>query len=158
MEGQNMEEVTYEGLFEDLNKKEQEEANRFFERGKKGRLRVCYEESCNNYVKYLLKAWDLSEHYGYWVADEIGGVYAYGDDLFINMDDIIFCVENDVTEQQYREFLEYCTTANEFGYNTPNLKSWMAGCPRVSKDTFERLRELKDNIHKAVEEEKNKKS
>ena len=105
-------------------------------------------------MKYLLKSWDLSEHYGYWIADEIGGVYAYGDDLFINMDDIIFCVENDVTELQYREFLEYCSTANEFGFDTPNLKSWIAGCPRVSENTFKQLRELKDNLHKVVEEEK----
>jgi hypothetical protein len=30
----------------------------------------------------------------------------------------------------------------------------MAGCPRVSENTFKQLRELKDNLHKVVEEEK----
>jgi hypothetical protein len=44
--------------------------------------------------------------------------------------------------------------ALEFKFNTPNLQSWHKGCPRTPPETFERLRALKADLAKAVEEEK----
>jgi hypothetical protein len=44
--------------------------------------------------------------------------------------------------------------ASEFGFDTPNLKSWHMGCPRTSKATFDTLRSLKKDLADAVEEEK----
>jgi hypothetical protein len=72
----------------------------------------------------------------------------------INMDDIIYCVENDVTQEQYIEWQEYCCDAAEFGFDLPNLKSWMMGCPRTSPDVFERLRKMKAELNEAVKVEK----
>ena len=53
----------------------------------------------------------LDGYYGYWIGDEVGGVYDYGDGMFtINMDDIIYCVA-DVTREQYIEWQEYICDA-----------------------------------------------
>jgi hypothetical protein len=70
------------------------------------------------------------------------------------MDDIIYCVEHDVTEKQYMEWQDYNSEAYEFGFDTPNLKSWMRGCPRVSHEAFERLRKLKAELNDAIKEER----
>ena len=47
------------------------------------------------------------------------------------------------TEKEFMEWSEYCTWANEFHQPTPNLRSWMNGCPRCSKEEMEHLTELK---------------
>ena len=99
--------------------------------------------------------WECDSYYGYWVADEVGGVYDYaGGDWTMTMDDIIYCVEHDVTCEQFQEWQEYIVAAHEFGFDTPNLKSWMMGCPRTPQAVFDRLRGMKAELDKAVEEEK----
>ena len=108
-------------------------------------LRTAYDKACNDYLNELLRMWELDSHYGYWIGDEVGGVYDY---------DGGYCVENGVTERQYYEWQEYIVDAAEFGFSLPNLKSWMHGCPRTDKETFARLRKMKQNLYDAVEEEK----
>ena len=72
-------------------------------------LKENYEKACNDYVQALLSLWDLDGFYGYWIGEEAGGVYDYGDGIFtIGMQDIVYCVENGVTEKEYEELLEYC--------------------------------------------------
>lgn len=117
-------------------------------------LRTAYEKACNDYLNELLKIWELDGHYGYWIGDDVGGVYDYDGGFTINMDDIIYCVENGVTEQQYYEWQDYICDASEFGFSTPNFKSWMHGCPRTPRETFEKLRAMKRDLATAVEEEK----
>jgi hypothetical protein len=120
----------------------------------KQQLREDWEKACNGYLVELLRMWELDGHYGYWIGEDVGGVYDYGGDMCIGMDDIIYCVEHDVTEEEYREWSDYCVEASEFGFDTPNLKSWHMGCPRTPKETFGHLRILKKNLADAVEEEK----
>lgn len=117
-------------------------------------LRKQYECACNGYVAELLKMWELDGFYGFWIGDDIGGIYDYSGSFTITMEDIIFCVENDITEEKYTEWLDYCVDASEFNMTTPNLKSWMMGYPRASQETFERLRGIKADLYKAIEEEK----
>lgn len=119
----------------------------------KKELREQWEKACNAYLTELLRTWELDEYYGSWVGDEVGGLYDYEAELTINMTDIIYCVEHDVTEEQYREWQDYCVEAAEFGFPLPNFKSWMMGCPRTDADTFKHLRDLKERLNKAVEEE-----
>ena len=98
---------------------------------------------------------ELDGHYGYWIGDEVGGVYDYGDGMFtLNMDEIIYCVENDVTEAEVMVWQEYICDAAEFGFDTPNLRSFVRGCPRTSAETFKHLREIKAMLADAVQEEK----
>ena len=118
-------------------------------------LKEQYEKACNGYLVELLRMWELNAHYGYWIGDEVGGLYDYGDGMItISMDNIIYCVENDVTQEQYMEWQDYNSEAYEFGFDTPNLRSWIMGCPRTPPDVFEKLRKLKADLGDAIEEEK----
>ena len=120
----------------------------------KRQLKEQWKQACNGFLVELLRMWELDSYYGSWIAEEIGGVYDYGGSITIGMDDIIYCVEHDVTQQQYMEWQDYIFDADEFGFDTPNLRSWMKGCPRTSAETFEHLREIKAMLNKAIEEEK----
>lgn len=117
-------------------------------------LKKNYECACNAYVAELLKRWELDAYYGYWIADDVGEMYAYGDSIFITMADIIYCVEHDVTEQQYQEWQDYTVDAAEFNLTVPNLRAWMDGCPRTSPEKFEQFRKMKAELERVIEEEK----
>ena len=122
----------------------------------KRQLKEQWEQACNGYLCELISMWELNAYYGYWIGEEVGGVYDYGGMFTINMDDIIYCVEHDVTALQYQEWQDYICDAAEFGFVTPNLRSWMNGCPRTPQEIFEKLRKLKADLNNAVEEEKKK--
>ena len=123
----------------------------------KAMLREQWEKACNGYLMELLRMWELDAYYGYWIGEEIGGVYDYGGGMFtIGMNDIIYCVENDIGREQYIEWQEYCCDAAEFGFDTPNLKSWMMGCPRTPPEVFEKLRKMKAELNEAIKAEKEK--
>lgn len=123
----------------------------------KRQLKEQWEKACNGYLAELLRMWELDAYYAYWIGDDVGGVLDYGCGAFtIGMDDIIYCVEHDVTEQQYQEWQEYICEAAEFGFDTPNLKSWMMGCPRTPPEVFEKLRKMKAELNEAIKAEKEK--
>jgi hypothetical protein len=121
----------------------------------KALLRQDYEKAVNGYLNELLRMWELDAHYGYWIGDDVGGVYDYGDGSFdINLQDIIYCVLHDVTHEQYMEWQQYICDASEFGFATPNLRSFVRGCPRTPAETFKHLRELKATLNDAIRDEK----
>lgn len=124
-------------------------------------LRKDFEQACNNYVKELAKRWewDISpkSQYGYWIADEVGGIYSYGEFIFISLLDIIYCVENDVSEEEYIAFQDYNRHCLEYNLHTMNLNAWHKNAPRVSQAQFDNLDALKCELFKMVEELRNKK-
>ena len=122
--------------------------------GIKKMLKEQYEKGCNGYLVELLRMWELDMHYGYWNSDEPGTIYHYGDTHNLTMEEIIYIVENDVYESEVMVWEDYTLDAHEFGFDTPNLRAWHMGCPRVSNSVFDKLRKMKEDIFKAVEEEK----
>ena len=80
-------------------------------------LKENYEKACNDYVRALLTLWGVDYRYGYWVNGEVGGVYDCDGWIFLNMQDIVYCVENGVTSEEYEQWQEYGIKCNE--YNEP---------------------------------------
>ena len=122
----------------------------------KAMLREQWKKACNGYLVELLRMWELDAHYGYWTGDEHGTTYCYGETHNLSMEDIIFIVEADIEEDEVLAWEDYLLDAHEFNFDLPNLRAWHYGCPRTPKETFDHLRELKANLAKAVEEEKDR--
>ena len=122
----------------------------------KAMLREQWEQACNGYLVELLRMWELDAHYGYWNSDMPGTIYHYGETHNLSMEDIIYCVENDIEEDEVLAWEDDTLDAYEFGFNMPNLRSWHMGCPRTSQDVFDKLRSLKADLSAAIEEEKRK--
>lgn len=117
-------------------------------------LKEKFEDVANLYLVALLQMWDLSEKGGFWVADEVGGTYAYGNNGFINFDDMRYAVDNNIKEEEFSEWSDYCVWCIDVGLSYPNLKSWHMGCPRHSKDKIEHINNLKQRFEDAIKEAK----
>jgi hypothetical protein len=120
----------------------------------KRKLKEQWEQACNGYLVELLRMWELDAHYGYWNSEEPGTIYHYGDTHNLTMEEIIYIVENDIEEDEVLAWEDYCLDTYEFGFTTPNLRSWHMGCPRIPSETFERLWKMKADLEEAIEAEK----
>lgn len=116
-------------------------------------LKKNFELTANGYLKVLCDKWELDEGYGYWIGDEIGGLYDFADGyVTITYDDMRFCVENDVSLEEYNSWQEYCLFCHDYKQTMPNFKSWHKGCPRISKEMREHLKKLKAEFEQACKE------
>ena len=122
--------------------------------GIKKMLKEQYDKACDAYLCELLRMWELDAHYGFWNSDKPGTIYHYGETHNLSMEDIIYCVENDIDEDEVLAWEDYILDASEFGFSLPNLSAWCMGCPRTDEATFNRLRSIKADLEAAVEEEK----
>jgi len=120
----------------------------------KERLRKSFECVCKSYQYALERMWDLHSSDGYWIGDEVGGVYDNNGYVTLSLEEIIYCVENDIDVTEYEEWSSYNIEAHDLGFDYINLKSWHNGCPRTSKETLEKLRNMKENLSDAIEQEK----
>lgn len=122
----------------------------------KSHLKSEYKKACNGYVLALANMWGWEcINCGYWVGDEVGGVYAYGDS-YVGMDDIIYCVENDIPLEVYEEFVDYTVDAAEFNLPKPTFREWCNGCHRVTKEALDKMKAMKKELNDLCEEEKQK--
>lgn len=111
-------------------------------------LKEQYEIACNAYVAALAKMWewDITSDYGFWVANEVGGVYCYGEMYSMGIEDIIYCVENDIEDDDYLEYVEYYTKCCEYNFHKLSLDAWHKKAPRIPQETFDRLDALKKDL------------
>lgn len=122
-------------------------------------LKPNFEAAVDDYVNELLCMWSdydkddpaFSPFYGHWAGDDKSGVYCYEDCFFISLSDIIYCVENNVGYKEYQEWSEYCVECHEWNFTTPNLDAWHHGFKRVPQETFEKLRERRQQLEDLVE-------
>ena len=122
-----------------------------------------YERACNAWVEELLRMWELDGHYGYW-ADGTGNNYIYGDcGMTLRMDEIIYCVTEAVSEDEYWSRHEYILEALKYNLQLPSIQAWHTGFEdearqrpfhRTTEETFERFRKLKSELEEAIEAEK----
>ena len=122
----------------------------------KRNIKKKFKDAANGYLLELCNMWELDPTNGWFVGDEVGDVWCYGDNIFIGFDDMRYVVENDVSYETYQEWQEYCVWANEFNQDTPNLNAWCKGCPRVDEETQKKLSAMKSDLIKACLDEKEK--
>ena len=115
------------------------------------KLRQEFDKVVNKYVATLLKMYEWDAYYGYWIADDTTGIYAYGDNHFIALHDLIYIVDNKVPEEKLDEWEEYCLWAHDHNHPVPNIHSWVKGCPRVSKEEIKRLDSAREDFEDAIE-------
>lgn len=119
-------------------------------------LKKNYEASCEAYVKTMLESFEIDRHDCWWIGDEVGGVFQVGDMLTLDMCEIVYVVENNISYDDCVDWQDYNLLANEFDFNRLNLKSWHMGAPRVPQETFDKLRKMKDELKNLCEETRNK--
>lgn len=116
-------------------------------------LKENYEKACDDYVRALLTLWGVDYKYGYWIGGEVGGIYDIDGWITIGMQEIIYCVENNVTSKEVSEWQDYYIKCHEYNLPTMNLNAWHKGAPRHD---FSKLDAAKKALEDEIENEKNK--
>lgn len=115
-------------------------------------LKEQWEKACNSYLVELARMWEWDlKSYGFWIGNEVGGVFCYGDCYHIDMEDISYCVENDVTSDEYLAHTEYWLKCNEYNFRKLSLKAWHEGAPRIPQEVFDKLDTLKKNLEDEID-------
>ena len=115
-------------------------------------LRKQLDAVIENYTKTLCERFKIDEAYCYWAADDNTGIYRCADDLFLNLSDVIYIVDNNIERKVVEEWQEYCIFAHDFQQSIPNLPSWVKGCPRLSKGEIKRLKALRDELEQTIKD------
>lgn len=114
-----------------------------------------FEGAVNNYVTAFLKLFELNKVDTWWVGDRTGlDLFCFGDCETISLEDMVYCLENNITHEEYIEFTEYNVRCLDYHLNTMNLKAWHMGAPRVPQETFDRLDALKKELNDTIENTK----
>lgn len=89
-----------------------------------------------------------------WVGDEIGSVLCVSDDLYFDFDDMRYCVDNNVQEEDLMQWYEYRVrvTLIDDDLHTPSLDHWLKGCQRYSEEQLQEIEKGKRKVM-ALEEE-----
>lgn len=113
-------------------------------------LRKRYDKAVNAYRKAFCSQFGIDEAYSWFVGDDTTGVLCYNDEGFVNVSDMIYCVDNGVTSDEYERWSDYNIKAKEYGFSFINLPSWHKGAPHVSEETFDKLKSLRDEFTEIV--------
>lgn len=119
-------------------------------------LRQNFEKAVDDYLTAFLKQMDWDRFYGYWIADDCSGIYAYGDQHFISLADIIYSVDNNVTNEELVECEEYNVWATNNWQSTISLASWHKGYRGVPKEGREKIDKLRMELNELIKETKEK--
>ncbi|MBR1732948.1 MAG: hypothetical protein IJ729_04315 [Alloprevotella sp.] len=119
----------------------------------KAGLRLMFEAAADAYKDALIAVWGLRGTGCWWVAGDVGGLLCF-DDWSIGLDDMIYCVDNDVSYEEYVAWQDYCVRSHEYGLDMMNLDAWHKGAPRIPEESFDRLDKLKRELEDAIEKAK----
>ena len=98
-----------------------------------------YENSVNAIIDAFKKKHEFDSNDGYWIANEVGGVYDFGDTMTFDFRDILLDIKEDAPNGEIEKWQEYnlriWSVNNMLGgvfLKDVNYRSWLKGCPRLS--------------------------
>lgn len=116
------------------------------------KLRDDYENAVIGYQYAFMQQFGIEDYDSWWVGDRIGiDNFCFGDIYAISLDNIIYCVENNVTYDEFVEHTDYWQKCADYDLPKMNLKAWHEGAPRVPQETFDRLDALRKEMTDLIE-------
>lgn len=117
----------------------------------KNQLKTDYEKSCNAYLKAFCEKHGYDYETSSW--EDVGCV-AEVCDYYVGMGTIRTDIDLDAPEDEFLKYYDYCLRVGGIAngeISTPNYRSWLVGCPRMSEDQIARLEVLQEDIRLAKE-------
>ena len=118
-------------------------------------LKQEYEHICNRYLVEFANKYELSLEPDAWVSGDVGTV-AYVSDYYFGFDDIRRCVDENVEWQDLIEWYDYNCEGGMLGLNQINLKSWLMGAPRASKETIAEIKARRNELEELIKNQNEK--
>ena len=118
-------------------------------------LKQEYEHICNRYLVEFANKYELSLEPDAWVSGDVGTV-AYVSDYYFGFDDIRRCVDENVEWKDLIEWYDYNCEGGLLGLNQINLKSWLMGAPRASKETIAEIKARRNELEELIKNQNEK--
>lgn len=107
-----------------------------------------YDESVNAIIDEFKKKHEFDSPEGYWIGDEVGGVYDFGDTMTFDFRDILLDIKEDAPKDEIEKWQEYnlriWSVNNMVGgvfLKEINYRNWLKGCPRLSEHELDVVEE-----------------
>lgn len=107
-----------------------------------------YEKSVNAIIDAFNKKHEFNGNDGYWIGNEVGGVYDFGDTMTFDFRDILLDIKEDAPNGEIEKWQDYnlrvWSVNNMVGgvfLKDVNYRSWLNGCPRLSDHEFDVVEE-----------------
>ena len=109
-----------------------------------------YYDSCNALLEAFCKKhyFDYEDARQSWVAGGVGEIVCCGD-YYFNMDVIVTDLKEDAPEEELIKWYDYNTECSFFGINGCNYHSWLKGCPKLSENEIEEIRQYQKIVEDA---------
>lgn len=104
---------------------------------------IQYEAGCNALADEFIRKYELSYADMHWVGDNAGDICCIGD-WFFSTEAMKVAIDYDVDWSDLMAWYDYTIDSQMLHLITPNLESWVKGCPRASEEQLKVLRKLNE--------------
>ena len=115
-----------------------------------------YENAVNAIITAFKEKQGLDTYEGYWIGNQIGEVYDFGDTMTFDFRDILIDLKEDAPKDEifkWRDYMMRIWSINHMAggvlLKENNYRSWLKGCPRL---TEEELNAVEDKWKTLVDE------
>jgi hypothetical protein len=110
-----------------------------------------YKDACEEILKAFCKTYELPYEKDSWTAVGVG-TYANVGDFYIDMQDMLFMLNNNISWNVWLANYDYNMDAAYLGLNLINLQSWCRNAPRLSKEQMDNLKAMRKELEELTEE------
>lgn len=100
-----------------------------------------YENAVNAIIEEFKKKQELTSNEGYWIGNQIGEVYDFGDAYTFDFNDVLLDIKENAVKGEIFKWRNYMlriwqlnNMAGGVLLNEINYRSWIKGCSRLTDD------------------------
>lgn len=100
-----------------------------------------YENAVNAIIEEFKKKQEIESNEGYWIGNQIGEVYDFGDTMTFDFHDILIDLKENAPKEEIFKWRNYMlriwqinNMAGGVLLQEANYRSWLKGCTRLSEE------------------------
>lgn len=112
-----------------------------------------YENAVNAIIEEFKKKQELTSNDGYWIANQIGEIYDFGDTYTFDFNDVLLDIKENAVKGEifnWRNYMLRIWQLNNMAggvlLNEINYRSWLKDCPRLTKNELDTIENKWKNL------------
>lgn len=100
-----------------------------------------YEDAVSAIIEEFKKKQGIDSNEGYWIGNQIGEVYDFGDTMTFDFHDILTDIKSNAPKEEIFKWRNYTlriwsinNMAGGILLQEMNYRSWLKGCPRLTEE------------------------
>ena len=109
-----------------------------------------YTEACEDYLKAFCDAYELPCEKDSWVGNDVGTIALIGD-YYIDFQNMMYMLDNGIAFEEWLRWYDYSLDAHDLGLDAPNFPSWHKGCPRLTEEQIQDIKDKRQELKELIE-------